>query len=33
MQLAVARERQKEVGNGNRFADLREIPTGFGIKE
>ncbi|MFZ0328102.1 MAG: hypothetical protein WBP64_09130 [Nitrososphaeraceae archaeon] len=31
--VSSGRERQKEVGNGNRFADLREIPTGFGIKE
>lgn len=31
--VSSSQERQKEVGKGNRFADLRKVPRGFGIKE
>ncbi len=31
--VSSGQKRQKEVGKGNRFADLKEIPSGFGIKE
>ena len=29
----VGRERQKEVGEGNRFADRADVPRGLGRKE
>jgi hypothetical protein len=31
--VSTSRVRQKEVPKGNRFADSREIPRGFGRKE
>jgi hypothetical protein len=31
--VSVSQQRQKQVPKGNRFADSREIPSGFGRKE
>lgn len=31
--VSASRQRQKEVARGNRFANSREIPSGFGKKE
>ena len=31
--VSSGQKRQKEVGKENRFAHLKEIPSGFGIKE